>query len=71
MTQLSPQDVSACVASSVAAGLLVSDLRSQRSKKAESFEKIGVAFRLELPEPGKRYHDWWIVPKLAPLAAEA
>lgn len=59
LTNWSLQDVSSCIASSVAAGLAVSNLRSAISKDKTS------ALLLELPEPGKRYHEWWVVPKLS------
>ena len=32
---------------------------------------LSAKFTVEIPEPGEGYHDWWIVPKLVPVAAAA
>ncbi|KAI0025853.1 Mak10-domain-containing protein [Xylariomycetidae sp. FL0641] len=57
----------------IGAGIVASNL-------FEAVEEIGEAdsvalknamtkrFKVEIPEPGKGYHDWWVVPKLVPLA---
>ncbi|KAI1493037.1 Mak10 subunit, NatC N-terminal acetyltransferase-domain-containing protein [Biscogniauxia mediterranea] len=40
-----------------------------KEKKKEEGEqrKLDIKLKVEIPEPGKGYHDWWIVPKLTPL----
>ncbi|KAI5926060.1 Mak10 subunit, NatC N-terminal acetyltransferase-domain-containing protein [Camillea tinctor] len=35
-------------------------------RKIEDSE-LDVKLKMEIPPPGKGYHDWWVVPKLTPL----
>ncbi|KAI1472102.1 Mak10-domain-containing protein [Daldinia caldariorum] len=58
-----------CLKAAIAAGVTVSTLQKALDK-AEANEEGGLQLKLkvEMPAPGKGYHDWWIVPKLVPVA---
>jgi len=47
------------LASCIATGIAVATIKTAAAKK-EGQGKL----KLEIAEPGKRYHDWWVVPKL-------
>ncbi|KAF2432306.1 Mak10-domain-containing protein [Tothia fuscella] len=53
------KNVNSVLASCVAAGIAVSAVRGRVERSEE--EVMGV----EVLEPGKRYHDWWVVPKIS------
>ncbi|KAI0484617.1 Mak10-domain-containing protein [Xylariaceae sp. FL0804] len=66
-------NVRGCLRAAIAAGVAVSTaLKAWEKAEEEEDPELewqgetlqGVELRCELPEPGKRYHDWWIVPKL-------
>ncbi|RYO99343.1 hypothetical protein DL764_006844 [Monosporascus ibericus] len=75
-------DVHACQKAAVAAGAAVTQLAKafdvaagivdggKGGRAAEGEASLDVGLRVEFPEPGKGYHDWWIVPRLIPTTSE-
>ncbi|KAI1139645.1 Mak10-domain-containing protein [Hypoxylon sp. FL0543] len=68
-------NVRGCLKAAIAAGVAVSTLQraferagGSASKEVEFEEGKGLGLKVEMPEPGKGYHDWWIVPKLVSKA---
>ncbi|KAJ1338554.1 N-alpha-acetyltransferase 35 NatC auxiliary subunit [Microdochium nivale] len=74
----------ACLKAAIAAGVAVGVLRKALTSAgggdgssdgrtgsvgAEALPDLTGTLRVELPPPDKRYHDWWIVPKLVPIVA--
>lgn len=55
------QGVEERIISCIAAGVSFASIRTAYAKKPEC------KLRIALPEPGKRYHDWWIVPKVTSI----
>jgi hypothetical protein len=52
------KNISSVLASCIATGIAVAAV------KTAGVEKGGSGLKLEILEPGKRYHDWWVVPKI-------
>lgn len=50
--------LASCVSAGVTAAALWMDL--ERSSRMD----VGGTLKMSLLEPGKRYHDWWIVPQI-------
>jgi hypothetical protein len=46
------KNISTVLASCIATGIAIAALKG------------GKGLKLEILEPGKRYHDWWVVPKI-------
>ncbi|RYP84567.1 hypothetical protein DL769_001155 [Monosporascus sp. CRB-8-3] len=75
-------DVNGCQKAAIAAGVAVTQLAKafdvaagivdggEGELAAEGEESLDVGLRVEFPEPGKGYHDWWIVPRLIPTSSE-
>ncbi|RYO92396.1 hypothetical protein DL766_000366 [Monosporascus sp. MC13-8B] len=75
-------DVHACQKAAIAAGIAVTQLAKafdvaagavdggEGERMAEGESSLDVGLRVEFPEPGKGYHDWWIVPRLIPTSSE-
>ncbi|RYP11545.1 hypothetical protein DL765_007734 [Monosporascus sp. GIB2] len=75
-------DVHACQKAAIAAGVAVTQLAKafdvaagavdggDGERVAEGESPLDVGLRVEFPEPGNGYHDWWIVPRLIPTSAE-
>ena len=67
------KDMKDCVKACVAAGVAVAMLRKAVEK---SFGRDGrskgngsrLGLKVEIPETGNGYHDWWAVPKIIPTA---
>jgi hypothetical protein len=53
------KNVGALLASCVASGVAVAGVRGVVAKGGES------GMSMESPECGKRYHDWWVIPKIS------
>lgn len=58
------RNIKDCLKASIAAGVALSTLQKAI---AEAGEGGDLKFKVEIPEPGKNYHDWWVVPKLVPV----
>lgn len=62
LTSGATQNIASMLSSCVAAGIATSAV------KAACSERGGVSrpppLKIEMPEAGKRYHDWWVVPKV-------
>ncbi|KAI8630836.1 Mak10-domain-containing protein [Xylariaceae sp. FL1651] len=66
-----------CLRATIAAGVAVSTLkrayeRATTTEDGKDTEERGITadrlrLKVEIPEPGDGYHDWWIVPKITPL----
>lgn len=41
----------------------------KKKRKRKGMMDLSSKFKVEIPEPGQGYHDWWIVPKLIPVRA--
>lgn len=54
-----------CQKAAIFAGIAVSTLQRAIEKTGEEGE---LNLKVEMPEEGKGYHDWWIVPKIVPAA---
>ncbi|RYP71995.1 hypothetical protein DL771_004464 [Monosporascus sp. 5C6A] len=75
-------DVHACQKAAIAAGVAVTQLAKafdvaagmadggEGERAAGGEAPLDVGLRVEFPEPGKGYHDWWIVPRLIPRSSE-
>ncbi|RYP51636.1 hypothetical protein DL768_003034 [Monosporascus sp. mg162] len=75
-------DVHACQKAAIAAGVAVTQLGKafdaaagvvdggEGERAAEGEASLDVGLRVEFPEPGTGYHDWWIVPRLIPTTSE-
>lgn len=60
-------NVKDCLKAAIAAGVAVSTLQRAYEKiKVEDKELKDLNLKIEMPAPGKGYHDWWLVPKLVP-----
>ncbi|KAI0884498.1 Mak10-domain-containing protein [Annulohypoxylon maeteangense] len=59
-----------CLKAAIAAGVAVSTLQRalDRARSREDQVALKLGLKVEMPETGKGYHDWWIVPKLIPTA---
>ncbi|KAI2611575.1 Mak10-domain-containing protein [Hypoxylon fragiforme] len=58
-----------CLKAAIAAGIAVSTLqRAFENAGGKEEGKMELGLQVEMPKPGKAYHDWWIVPKLTPKA---
>ncbi|KAF3067484.1 N-alpha-acetyltransferase 35, NatC auxiliary subunit [Daldinia childiae] len=58
-----------CLKAAIAAGVAVSTLQRALDRAGGSEDKDSqLKLKVEMPAPGKGYHDWWIVPKLVPMA---
>lgn len=68
-----------CLKAAIAAGIAVTTLQRAYQKAVSEKgdagavgdvkeEDLKIALKVEVPPPGKGYHDWWIVPKLVPTA---
>lgn len=44
---------------------------TQAEDEKEAPLDLSAKFKVEIPEPGSGYHDWWIVPKLVPITPAA
>lgn len=57
-----------CLRAAIAAGVAVSTLQQalRRVGSQEDQSPLELGLKVEMPEMGKGYHDWWIVPKLVP-----
>ncbi|XDG02792.1 hypothetical protein ABKA04_002407 [Annulohypoxylon sp. FPYF3050] len=57
-----------CLRAAIAAGVAVSTLQQalRRVGSQEDQGPLELGLKVEMPEMGKGYHDWWIVPKLVP-----
>lgn len=54
-----------CLKACIFTGIAISTVM----KALQAAGKEGkVKIKVEIPEPGKGYHDWWIVPKVTPIA---
>ncbi|CAJ2511036.1 Uu.00g066610.m01.CDS01 [Anthostomella pinea] len=42
--------------------------KAKENAGAGGMDQGRIKLKLEMPEPGKGYHDWWVVPKLIPIA---
>ncbi|KAI0456014.1 Mak10-domain-containing protein [Xylaria acuta] len=72
-----------CLRATIAAGVAVSTLKRAYERMRESLGDVGegkevdgrgetksadlLNLKVEIPEPGDGYHDWWVVPKLTRL----
>ncbi|RYP92361.1 hypothetical protein DL770_001563 [Monosporascus sp. CRB-9-2] len=75
-------EVHACQKAAIAAGVAVTQLAKafdaaagvvdggEGERAAEGEASLDVGLRVEFPEPGTGYHDWWIVPRLIPTTSE-
>ncbi|KAK8094380.1 hypothetical protein PG997_001065 [Apiospora hydei] len=57
-------NIKGCQKSTIFAGLAITTL--QKAIETEGENAADLKLKVELPQPGKGYHDWWIVPKLTP-----
>ncbi|KAI1496275.1 Mak10 subunit, NatC N-terminal acetyltransferase-domain-containing protein [Biscogniauxia marginata] len=39
----------------------------EKEEERERDKNLDIKLKVEVPPPGKGYHDWWIVPKLTPI----
>jgi len=56
----------ACIATSIAISTVkkaLGDVEAKRGEKAD----LGGRLKVDIPETGKGYHDWWVVPKISVL----
>ncbi|OTB04598.1 hypothetical protein M426DRAFT_22738 [Hypoxylon sp. CI-4A] len=65
-------NIKSCLRAAIAAGVAVSTLQRAFEKaggteQAELESGSELKFKVEMPEPEKGYHGWWIVPKLVPM----
>ncbi|KAI2616365.1 Mak10-domain-containing protein [Hypomontagnella submonticulosa] len=56
-----------CLKAAIAAGVSVSTLQRAMERQGDG-DPQSLKLKVEMPAPGKGYHDWWIVPKLVPTA---
>ncbi|KAI1325644.1 Mak10-domain-containing protein [Xylariaceae sp. FL0255] len=63
-----------CLRATIAAGVAVTTVKRacERAgggglRSAEELEALRLKLKVEIPEPGDGYHEWWIVPKITPL----
>ncbi|CAJ2508461.1 Uu.00g134870.m01.CDS01, partial [Anthostomella pinea] len=42
--------------------------KAKENAGAGGMDQGNIKLKLEMPEPGKGYHDWWVVPKLIAIA---
>jgi len=57
-------NIKGCQKSAIYAGIAITAL--QKAIETEGEDAADLKLKVELPQPGKGYHDWWIVPKLTP-----
>ncbi|KAI1820877.1 Mak10-domain-containing protein [Xylaria intraflava] len=54
-----------CLRAAIAAGVSISTLkRAYEKMMAEGGNKELLGLKADIPGPGDRYHDWWVVPRL-------
>ncbi|UNI20121.1 N-alpha-acetyltransferase, non-catalitic subunit, variant 2 [Purpureocillium takamizusanense] len=58
--------VKGALRSTIATGIAVSSVQKALSKQAAEGSHLGI--KAEVPTPDKAYHEWWIVPKIVPVA---
>ncbi|ORY63957.1 Mak10 subunit, NatC N-terminal acetyltransferase-domain-containing protein [Pseudomassariella vexata] len=56
-------NVKDCLKAAISAGIAVTTLQKTIAKVGDGGE---LKLKVEMPEAGKGYHDWWIVPKIVP-----
>ncbi|KAK7920981.1 hypothetical protein PG985_009003 [Apiospora marii] len=57
-------NIKGCQKSAIFAGIAITAL--QKAIETEGENAADLKVNVELPQPGKGYHDWWIVPKILP-----
>lgn len=57
-------NIKACLKACIFTGITVSTLR----KAVQTGKGNNVSIKVEIPLPGKGYHDWWVVPKVIPIS---
>lgn len=56
------QDIDGTLRACITTGVAIASLRKAFQTHREN--DIGKHVLLEIAEPGKRYHDWWVLPKI-------
>ncbi|KAI0162624.1 Mak10 subunit, NatC N-terminal acetyltransferase-domain-containing protein [Pestalotiopsis sp. NC0098] len=64
-------NVKNCQKATIFAGLAVTMLQKAIEKSGEGLDGEQMGLKVEMPEEGKGYHDWWIVPKIVSTAPDA
>lgn len=59
------KNVKDCLKACIFTGISVATVR--KAVEAMGKEKE-MGIRVEIPETGKGYHDWWVVPKIIPVS---
>ncbi|KAI8959493.1 Mak10-domain-containing protein [Daldinia sp. FL1419] len=58
-------NIRGCLKAAIAAGVAVSTLQRALEKAGDCEDgDLQLKLKVEMPVPGKGYHDWWVVPKL-------
>ncbi|KAK7977699.1 hypothetical protein PG996_003751 [Apiospora saccharicola] len=57
-------NIKGCQKSAIFAGIAITAL--QKAIETEGENAADLKVKVKLPQPGKGYHDWWIVPKILP-----
>ncbi|KAK4095167.1 hypothetical protein PCL_09195 [Purpureocillium lilacinum] len=58
--------VKGALRSTIAAGIAISSVQKALSRQTSKGGPLGI--KAEVPTPDKAYHEWWIVPKIVPVA---